>query len=66
MNIADAVRNLLFGNGDLDEQIDELKSSLEEYDGKKYICPNKLELISARLDHLEEYDYFCGDEWSPE
>ena len=63
-NLADAVRELLYGNGDLDRQIEGVARLLAIEDGTRPRDHNKLELIAARLEHLEEYDYFSGEEWN--
>jgi len=63
-NLADAVRVLLYGNGDLYRQIEGVARLLAIEDGTRPSGFNKLELIAERLEHLEEYDYFSGEEWN--
>jgi len=63
-SLSAAVRELLYGNGDLMKQIEDVAEALSKEDGCKPKGPTKLELIAARLSHLEEYDWFSGEEWN--
>lgn len=63
--LGDAIRILLWGNGDLVEQIRDVQQALEEYDGVDFDTPNRLELIAFRLqDEVDAYEWFSGANWN--
>lgn len=64
--LANAVRILLYGNGDLRGLVADLEQSLDEYDGVRPSWTSKLSLISKNLQEEDDpmYDWFSGNKWN--
>ncbi len=64
--LADAVRELLYGNGDLKAQADRLTEALAKEDGCRPKSPTKLHLLVEEVvtQDPDFYTHLSGDEWN--